>query len=167
MPDLEHSQREAVEQQALRETAEWLAWLLDLAIPIPGTRFSLGLDPLIGLLPGIGDALVSLIGSILLVIATKLRMPKIVLVRMSLNVLLNGAVGAIPIVGDLFSVWFRSNARNAAILHRASSSSHPSTVADLAFVAGLVCVTLAILLAAILGILWLVAILGMLAWSLA
>ncbi len=144
------------EARAIREAADLLARLLDSAIRIPGTNLYLGLDPLIGLIPGIGDALASLIGAAILVMAVRLRVPKITLARMCLNLLLNGVLGAVPGLGDAFSVWFQSNVRNAALLRRASETSPRSTVTDWVFVIGLLAGTLVLLVGAILAILWLV-----------
>ncbi len=143
------------EVEALLTSAEFLARILDAAVRIPGTRLYVGLDPLIGLIPGLGDVLASLIGAAILVMAVRLRVPKIVLVRMCLNVLLNGVLGTVPGAGDAFSVWFQSNVRNAALLRRASAAPRPSTVTDWAFVLGLLLGTLALLLIMIAAILWL------------
>lgn len=145
-------------REALRRAAELLARLLDTAIRIPGTNLTIGLDPLIGLIPGIGDAVANLIGSTMLVLASQLQVPRIVLARMSLNLLINGVIGAVPLVGDLFSVWFRSHARNAALLIRHSSAvGRPSTSADWAFVISMLVITLLVMAAAIFAILWLIA----------
>lgn len=150
--------REDLHREALRRTADMLARLLDTVITIPGANVRIGLDPLIGLLPGIGDALASLLGSAILVMAAQLQVPKIVMVRMGLNLAMNGVVGAIPVAGDLFSIWFKSNARNAALLRRHSSPEvRNSTRADWAFVIAILVITLALTLGAIAGILWLVA----------
>jgi len=130
-------------EDALRAAAELLAKLLDTMIPIPGTRFRIGLDPLIGLLPGIGDAIANLLGSVILIMAARLGVPRIVLARMSLNVLLNGVIGAIPGIGDLYSAWFRSNVRNVDLLLRASGPTPTSTTSHWAFVIGIVLGTLA------------------------
>lgn len=108
----------SLSQQDIRKLANTLARLLDVAWTIPGTRVSIGLDPLIGLIPGLGDALSNAIGSLLLVLATKAGVPRIVIVRMALNVCLNMAIGAIPVLGDAFSIWFTSNLRNARLLDR-------------------------------------------------
>src|SRR5581483_6331338 len=70
------------EAERLRAAADLLARLLDSAFRIPGTRFTVGLDPLIGLVPGLGDALAGLVGTLLLVLAVRLRVPRIVLLRM-------------------------------------------------------------------------------------
>ena len=101
-------------------TAELLAKILDTTVTIPGTPFYMGLDPLLGLIPGIGDVPANFIGTVILVLAARLHMPQIVMARMSLNLLINGTIGAIPILGDLFSIWFRSHARKADLLRRAA-----------------------------------------------
>lgn len=143
-------------RETLQQAAELIAKLLDTAIRIPGTNIYIGLDPLLGLLPGVGDAIASLIGSIILVLAVRLGIPKITFIRMNLNLLINGAVGAIPILGDAFSVWFKSNARNAALLARAVSYPSPAArVSDWIFVVGSLATTLTFLFAVIAGILWL------------
>lgn len=149
---------EASDREAIRRTADVLARILDTAVRIPGTGIRIGLDPLLGLLPGIGDALASLLGSTILMMAFQLRVPKIVMLRMSVNLLLNGVIGAVPVAGDLFSIWFKSNARNAELLRRHSSPTQgPSTTMDWVFVIGVLIATLALTLATIIGVLWVVA----------
>jgi Domain of unknown function (DUF4112) len=98
--------------------AKFLAELLDQRFTIPGTSIRIGLDPIIGLIPGIGDTLANLAGSAILVIAAQLRLPKIVLLRMGWNIAVNTLIGAIPLVGDIFSIWFRSNVKNVQLLER-------------------------------------------------
>lgn len=137
--------------------ADMLAKVLDTAIRIPGTSLSIGLDPLIGLIPGIGDALANLLGTGILGLAVRLRLPRIVVVRMSLNLLINGIVGAIPVAGDVFSVWFQSNRRNAALLRAAATRPERETHPDWLYVGGIIGSTAVILLLAIAGIVWLVA----------
>lgn len=146
------------QRESLRAAADLLARILDTAIPIPGTNLRIGLDPLLGLLPGIGDALANLTGSIILILAVRLSVPKIVLMRMGVNVLLNGAIGSIPVAGDAFSAWFRSNVRNAALLRRASSSTRrPARLSDWIFVIGILLTTLALIAGLAMAILWLIA----------
>jgi hypothetical protein len=143
-------------REHLLTVADILAKVLDTSIRIPGTSWSIGLDPLLGLIPGIGDVIANLIGMVILGIATRLQIPRIVLTRMSLNLLINGTVGAVPIVGDLFSVWFRSHARNAALLREAAMKPDRETHADWFYVAGIIGGTVALLLLAIAFIIWLV-----------
>jgi len=137
-------------------TAELLARILDTTVKIPGTPFYLGLDPLLGLIPGIGDILANLIGTVILGFAARLQVPQIVIARMSLNLLINGTVGAIPIAGDLFSLWFRSHARNAELLRRAATQPHRESKQARLYVAGIIGGTVVLLLLAIALVLWLV-----------
>ena len=143
-------------REHLLAISDMLAKVLDTSIRIPGTSWSIGLDPLLGLIPGIGDVIANLIGTVILGIATRLQIPRIVLTRMSLNLLINGTVGAVPIVGDLFSVWFRSHARNAALLREAAMKPDRETHADWFYVAGIIGGTVALLLLLIAFIIWLV-----------
>ena len=137
-------------------TAELLAKVLDTTVKIPGTPFYLGLDPLLGLIPGIGDILANLIGTAILILAARLQVPQVVITRMSLNLLINGAIGAIPILGDLFSIWFRSHARNAELLRRAATQPSRETQRARFYVAGIIGGTVGLLLLAIAAVLWIV-----------
>jgi Domain of unknown function (DUF4112) len=143
-------------REQLLSIADILAKVLDTSIRIPGTSWSIGLDPLLGLIPGIGDVIANLIGTVILGIATRLQVPRIVLTRMSLNLLINGTVGAVPVIGDLFSVWFRSHARNAALLREAAQKPDRETHADWFYVGGIIGGTVALLLLTIAFMIWLV-----------
>ncbi len=100
------------------ERVERLATLLDNAIPIPGTRFRIGLDPLLGLLPGLGDALGALASAWIVVEAARLGASRIVLTRMLYNIAVDTLVGAVPGAGDLFDFVWKSDAKNVALLRR-------------------------------------------------
>ncbi len=89
---------------------------MDEFIRVPGTKFKFGLDPLLGLLPGVGDTGSALVSAFALIQAARLGVPKILLTRMSLNILINELIGIVPVVGDAFSFWFKSNARNYQII---------------------------------------------------
>lgn len=143
-------------RQDYLKAARLLADILDRSIPIPGTDLRLGLDPLIGLIPGIGDAIAGLAGSMILFLAAQMQVPKIVLVRMSLNVALNGVLGSIPLVGDAFSFWFKSNVRNFELLERHGGERRASTVGDWIFVGGLFVTIFAVFIAAMIGVVWIV-----------
>ena len=109
----------SVEQAGVRETRERLkqiAWLLDSSIPIPGTRFTIGIEALIGLFPFIGDLIGVLLSSYVLAEAARLGAPKSVLMRMSANIALEGVVGMIPFAGDVFDAVFKANQRNVRLL---------------------------------------------------
>ena len=143
-------------REALLATAELLAKILDTTVKIPGTSLYLGLDPLLGLIPGIGDILANLIGTYILILAAQLHVPQIIVARMSLNLFINGVVGAIPIAGDLFSIWFRSHARNAELLRRAAAHPYRETQLARLYVAGTIGGTVLVLLLAISEVLWVV-----------
>ena len=134
--------------------ARVLAYLLDNAVRIPGTSVRIGLDPLIGLIPGLGDAIAGAAGAVILLLAGRQQVPKIVLVRMSLNIALNSVLGAIPVVGDLFSAWFKSNIRNLDLLERHSVPGGHSSASDWAFVIALIA-TIVILMGSVLfAVIW-------------
>lgn len=143
-------------REHLLAIADILAKALDTTVKIPGTSWYIGLDPLLGLIPGIGDVIANLIGTVILGIATRLQLPRIVLIRMSLNLLINGTIGAIPLVGDLFSIWFRSHARNAVLLREAAMKPERETHTDWFYVGGIIGGTVVVLLLLIAVIVWLV-----------
>jgi len=95
-----------------------IATILDEFIRIPGTKIRIGLDPIIGLFPGIGDVITSMVGSHLLAEAQRHNVPRWVQWRMVTNLMLNAMAGSIPIFGDLFSFWYKSNSRNYALLKK-------------------------------------------------
>jgi hypothetical protein len=104
------------ETERTREGLKRLAWLLDSSIRIPGTRFTIGIDALIGLFPFIGDLIGVALSSFILKEAARLGAPKSVLVRMSFNVALEGLVGMVPLAGDVFDAAFKANLRNVRLL---------------------------------------------------
>ena len=92
-----------------------LAWLLDNSIPLPG-GYRIGVDALIGLVPGLGDAVGALLSAYIINEARALGAPRSILMRMTGNVLIETLVGAIPFAGDLFDAAFKANSRNLALL---------------------------------------------------
>jgi hypothetical protein len=145
-----------LDRQSAVRFARFLGDLLDQRFVIPGTDIRIGLDPIIGLIPGIGDLLANLAGSLILVIAAQLNVPRVVLARMGLNVAINALIGAVPFAGDVFSIWFRSNAMNAALLARyAAAERRRASAGDWLFVVGVVAAVLLIAGAAVAGIVWL------------
>ena len=125
---------ETQKRSELEQLFRWLAVIMDNLLRVPGTRFRFGLDPLIGLVPGLGDTGSAIVSAMALIAAARRGLPKILLARMSLNILINEAVGIIPIVGDAFSFWFKSNARNYELLKQFSTAPRRSTASDWAFV---------------------------------
>jgi len=89
-----------------------LARLMDTALRIPGTRFSFGADSVIGLIPGIGDFAGAAISLYIVNEARQLGVPNDKLFKMLVNIGFDAAAGSVPLVGDLFDVYFKSNRRN-------------------------------------------------------
>lgn len=97
---------------------EGLAWILDDAIRIPGLNMRVGLDALIGLVPGFGDAAGTVLGSAVLVGAVRHRIPLRVLLVMAWNLLFDKLIGLIPFVGDAADAVHRANSKNYRLLRR-------------------------------------------------
>jgi hypothetical protein len=95
-----------------------LARLWDAAISVPGTRLRIGLDPLVGLVPGIGDAVGALVASYVLVEAMQFGVPTSVLLRMLANIAVDALLGTVPVIGDIFDVVWTANLRNVALLEQ-------------------------------------------------
>jgi hypothetical protein len=102
------------ERRGALDRLDVLATALDTAFILPGTNVRFGVESLLRLVPGIGDA--SLLSCYLLYEASRLGVPRLLLARMAANVALEGLVGAVPLAGDAFDVFFRANRRNVALL---------------------------------------------------
>jgi len=132
-----------------------LTWLLENVFRVPGTERRFGLEPIIGLLPGTGDLISGIVGLGLIVEALRFRLPKVVIVRMVMNTLLDLVVGVVPVLGDLFDFAFKSNSRNLSLFRRYASDPERSTRGETAFVVGVILVVVGALVAALLAIGWL------------
>ena len=104
--------------QAALARLDRYATLMDARFRVPGTRIRFGLDPIIGLIPGIGDALGLAVSLYVVVEAVRLGVSKRVLFSMLRNVGLEALVGVVPVLGDVFDIGFKANLRNAALLRR-------------------------------------------------
>jgi hypothetical protein len=139
-----------------------LAWLrqvsrlLDSAFEVPGTSWRFGLDPIVGLIPGIGDLLSPAFTVAILVQAWQLGVPKVVQARMLINVAIDTLVGAIPVLGDLFDFAWKANDLNLALLERHAYEERSASPGNWAFVALMIALVLvlAVLPFVVLG--WLV-----------
>ena len=106
-------------REAAVRRVDALAHLLDNSIPVPGTGMRFGLDAVIGLVPGVGDAAGALLSSWIVLEGARLGAGITVVLRMLLNVAIEAVVGAIPFLGDLFDAGWKANVRNIRLLHRA------------------------------------------------
>jgi hypothetical protein len=107
-----------------------LSYWLDNSIAIPGTTYRIGLDPLIGLLPGAGDAVGVALSAYIVLEAARLGLPREALIRMVTNIVLDTVMGSLPIVGDFFDASWKSNTRNAALLEAHLKSAKPKQKVD-------------------------------------
>ena len=132
-----------------------LAWWLDSSIPVPGTSWRIGVDGLIGLIPGVGDLTAGALSSYILLEAVKMGVPALVIVRMSLNIILESVVGTIPILGDVFDFAFKANQRNVRLMR--NYMTNPVQVKKRSTLTVIVVVTL--LIAALVLTVWVVLVL--------
>jgi hypothetical protein len=95
-----------------------LARLLDNAITVPGTSWKIGLDPIIGLIPGVGDMVGAVLSGYIVLEAVRAEVPTFTLARMLVNVGIDTLLGAVPAIGDVFDAAWKSNTMNVALLER-------------------------------------------------
>jgi hypothetical protein len=107
---------DADSRRAALDRLDRLATLFDVAFVLPGTNVHFGVESMLRLIPGIGDAAASALSCYLLYEAYKLDVPGTLLARMIANVVLEGAMGVVPFAGDAFDVFFRANRRNVGLL---------------------------------------------------
>ena len=110
------------------------ARIFDSAFRIPGTNMRFGIDPLIGLVPGVGDLASPILSMFMVWHGARLRVPKVVLARMVLNALIDVAAGIVPVVGDLFDFGWKATAWNLALLERHAMPGQRASSGDYVFV---------------------------------
>jgi len=121
------------DQRGLDLLRRW-ARIFDSAFRVPGTQFRFGIDPILGLVPGVGDLASPILSMFMVWHGARLRVPKIVLARMVLNALIDAVAGVIPVVGDLFDFGWKATAWNLALLERHAMPGQRATTGDYAFV---------------------------------
>jgi hypothetical protein len=141
------------------DEVEFLAWLLDNSIPIPGTGRRIGIDAIIGFVPGLGDILSGGLGFLVVLRGVQLGLPKVVIARMLANLGLDFVIGSIPVLGDAFDLWFKANSRNLRLMRRYVDAPGDSTAGQWLFFALIVGIVILI----VAGALWVIgSILGLL-----
>ncbi len=121
----------------------WLRWwadLLDSRFQIPGTRIRFGIDPILSLIPGAGDLASPVFTAALLAQAFYQRIPRVVILRMLVNALVDAAIGVVPIAGQVGDIFWRANVRNLALLERHADPTRPPDRGDLLFLLGVLAV---------------------------
>jgi hypothetical protein len=139
--------------------------LLDSAFRVPGTTIRFGWDPIVGVVPWAGDVLTALFSCTLIVHAHRLRLPRVVQLRMLFNVAIDIAIGSVPLLGDVADIFWKSNARNMALLERHAALARPTTTGDWLFVGSVVAAVLAIAVVPLLVVYWLLGVVGRTIWS--
>ena len=138
--------------QALRS----LKRLLDEAFRVPGTNITFGWDPIIGLVPWAGDLLTALLSCAIIVQAHRMRIPRVVVVRMLLNVAVDFVIGVVPVVGDVADVFWKSNTKNFALLEHHAGEVRPASRGDWLFVIGVLGTVLAMAIVPLVVLYWVV-----------
>jgi hypothetical protein len=159
-PDVERRPRPLTPQveRRLEALRSWKRWL-DEAFRVPGTGLRVGWDPIIGLLPGAGDVLTALFACGVIIQAHQMRLPRVVQLRMLLNVVIDLVVGAIPFLGDVADVFWKSNSRNFALLEAHAYEVRPPSRGDWLFVDGVLAVVVAVALLPLIVLYWIAAVL--------
>ena len=115
-----------------------LSHLLDNAIPIPGTGYRIGIDPILGLLPGSGDTLAGALGAYIVVEAARMGVSRQVVGEMVGNIIFDSLVGIVPVLGDIFDVGWKANVRNIALLEKNLHLTQDNRSSDRLFLIGLI-----------------------------
>jgi hypothetical protein len=125
-------------QVKIDESLERLSWLMDDFVRLPVIGWRVGLDALVGLIPGFGDTATSLVSFYILVSAVRYGVPKVTLLRMGMNLGIDYVVGSLPVVGDFFDAWWKSNQQNVDLLSKRATVSvdeaRKGTIGDWLFV---------------------------------
>jgi hypothetical protein len=138
-------------RNSIESVFKFVAVVMDRLIKIPGLKKRLGLNPIVDLVPGFGDIAAALVSVSVLVYGIRRGIPKIVLGRMALNVLINEVVGLIPIVGSIFAFWFTANTRNYELARGHIDSPGRSTKGDKIFVATILSLVVVVIIGGIFG----------------
>ena len=135
-------------------TLRSVQWWLDEAFRVPGTSIRVGWDPIIGLVPWVGGLLTALLSCAIVLHAHQMRLPRIVQLRMLMNVAIDLLVGAIPVVGDAADVFWKSNSMNMALFERHADQVRPASAGDWLFVAGIIAAIVAVALVPLVVLYW-------------
>src|SRR3989442_3532210 len=130
--------------------------MLDSIFRVPGTNIRFGWDPIIGLVPWVGDVLTAIFSCAIILQAHHMRVPRVVQLRMVMNVAIDVIVGVIPFFGDVADVFWKSNAMNFALLERHAAETQPATTGDWLFVAGIIAAVVVIAAVPLVVLYWLV-----------
>lgn len=134
--------------------------LLDERFRVPGTNLRFGWDPIIGLIPWAGDVLAAVLSCAMIVQAHQMRVPRVVQLRMLLNVGIDAVVGMIPFLGDVTDFFWKANTRNLALLERHAPVVQRPSTGDWLFVSGVLAAVVAMALLPLVALYWALHLLG-------
>ncbi len=135
---------------------QWLSQLLDNAIAIPGTRYRIGLDPILGLLPAGGDIVTALLSGYIVWEAAQLGVPQDKLGQMVTNIVLDALAGTIPVLGDLFDVTWKANVKNMELIEEHLQVAQPGRKVSQSFVILMLLGLLLMAIAISIGSIWII-----------
>lgn len=146
---LEVSRKEQARSVEIEQSLDQLSRWMDGLFRIPGLGWRFGLDAIVGLVPGLGDTLTSVASFYILAAGVRYRVPKVTLLRMGLNIAIDYVLGSIPIIGDVFDAWWKSNQMNVELLRKRATVSAEQAdkgrISDWLFVALIILVLIALL----------------------
>jgi len=149
--------RDLINQQVLKYLAKWM----DNAFVVPGLGWRFGLDPIIGLIPVVGDLATTLISLYIIAAAAQMQVPRSTLARMGLNIAIDSVAGAIPLVGNLFDFAWKANALNMQLLERHANATpdqrHKHGFWDWLFVSGMILAVIVVVVGSLTSTVWLAA----------
>ncbi len=151
--------REVGARKDIDRSLDQLSRYMDGLFRIPGTGWRIGLDALIGLVPGVGDFATTAVSFYILAAGVRYRVPKVTLLRMALNIAVDYVLGAVPVVGDIFDVAWKSNQMNVELLRERATvgpeEARSASLGDWLFVGLIMLVLLVLLLGSIGFSIWL------------
>ncbi len=131
--------KQATDLDTLRRWAR----LLDTQFRVPGTRLTFGLDPIVGLIPGVGDLVGPIFGLVVIAHAWRMRVPKIIIARIVVNAGLDALFGIVPLVGDAIDLFWKANLSSVRLLERHAYQRQPAGRRDWLFVGAVAVIALA------------------------
>lgn len=140
----------AADLESLRRWAR----LLDTQFRVPGTNLTFGLDPIIGLIPGVGDLVGPIFGLVVVAHAWKMRVPKVIMARMLVNAGLDALFGIFPLLGDAIDLFWKANQSNVKLLERHAYQRQAAGRGDWLFVGAVALAALLLALMPILIVIW-------------
>jgi hypothetical protein len=133
----------------------WLSNVLDDAYRVPGTNLRFGWDPIIGMIPWLGDVLTGFFSLVILLHAHRLRVPTVIKLRMLINVVIDVLIGIVPFLGDAFDIAWKANRKNMQLLDRHALTQTRAGIGDWLFVLGALLVFTAVAILPLFAVWWL------------